>query len=95
MYNNSSLRTSFPVLNGNKHKESNRSNNSASWSFFGWKAGKNDKEVRELNAEDGISPVEEFVFSVPRDPLLSPYLAHDSALSKFPPLKILVQLSLK
>ncbi|XP_045536830.1 hormone-sensitive lipase isoform X2 [Papilio machaon] len=35
------------------------------------------------------SPSDEFIFSVPRDPLLSPYWADDDLLNKFPPVRIL------
>ncbi|CAF4875604.1 unnamed protein product [Pieris macdunnoughi] len=35
------------------------------------------------------SPSDEFMFSVPRDPVLSPYWAEDRLLKRFPPLRIL------
>lgn len=37
------------------------------------------------------SPTEEFVFDIPRDPLLSPFWAVDEVLSKLPPTHILVR----
>ncbi|XP_033232111.1 hormone-sensitive lipase [Belonocnema kinseyi] len=85
LYKNSSLRSSFPVLNGNKDKD-NEESKSKSWSLFGWNSTKTNGET--FNEEE-INPLEEFVFSVPRDPLLSPYLASDNLLRKFPPVKIL------
>lgn len=38
------------------------------------------------------SPSDEFMFSVPRDPMLSPYWADDAVLRRFPPLRILVNI---
>ena len=34
--------------------------------------------------------MEEFIFTVPRDPYLSPYLAADHLLAQLPPVKMLV-----
>ncbi|XP_061718416.1 hormone-sensitive lipase [Cydia pomonella] len=42
-----------------------------------------------LDALIARSPSDEFIFSVPRDPLLSPYWADDQLLSRFPPCRIL------
>ncbi|KPI92481.1 Hormone-sensitive lipase [Papilio xuthus] len=42
-----------------------------------------------LDALIARSPSDEFIFSVPRDPLLSPYWADDDLLNKFPPVRIL------
>ncbi|XP_013192288.2 hormone-sensitive lipase [Amyelois transitella] len=49
-----------------------------------------DLAVRSnLDALIARSPSDEFIFSVPRDPLLSPYWADDQLLNKFPPVRIL------
>lgn len=87
LYKNSNLRTSFPMLNGSKGKDSEGSTSSKSWSLFGWNSKKSDDDKMDNSGER--SPLDEFVFSVPRHPLLSPYLASESVLSKFPPVKIL------
>ncbi|CAH0400219.1 unnamed protein product [Chilo suppressalis] len=42
-----------------------------------------------LDALIARSPSDEFIFSVPRDPFLSPYWADDRLLSRFPPVRIL------
>ncbi|KAL4715633.1 hypothetical protein ACJJTC_006212, partial [Scirpophaga incertulas] len=42
-----------------------------------------------LDALIARSPSDEFIFSVPRDPLLSPYWADEQLLNKFPPVRIL------
>lgn len=42
-----------------------------------------------LDALIARSPSDEFIFSVPRDPYLSPYWADDEILNKFPPVRIL------
>ncbi|XP_075976772.1 hormone-sensitive lipase isoform X2 [Anticarsia gemmatalis] len=42
-----------------------------------------------LDALIARSPSDEFIFSVPRDPLISPYWAEDHLLKKFPPVRIL------
>ncbi|XP_049875034.1 hormone-sensitive lipase isoform X2 [Pectinophora gossypiella] len=42
-----------------------------------------------LDALIARSPSDEFIFSVPRDPLLSPYWADDNLLRRFPPVRIL------
>lgn len=88
LYKNSNLRSSFPVLNGNKGKDGEGSTSSKSWSLFGWSSRKSDDDKMDDSGER--SPLDEFVFSVPRHPLLSPYLASESILSQFPPVKILV-----
>ncbi|XP_015180600.1 PREDICTED: hormone-sensitive lipase isoform X2 [Polistes dominula] len=64
-------------------------NNGKAWSFFGWPIGGDKREVRELDMERAKSPSEEFAFTVPKDPFLSPYLASDDILARFPPVKIL------
>lgn len=49
-----------------------------------------DAAVRtNLDALIARSPSDEFIFSVPRDPFLSPYWAEDHLLKKFPPVRIL------
>ncbi|KAJ0176026.1 hypothetical protein K1T71_008200 [Dendrolimus kikuchii] len=49
-----------------------------------------DLAVRtNLDALLARSPSDEFIFSVPRDPLLSPYWADDELLKMFPPVRIL------
>ncbi|XP_072931144.1 hormone-sensitive lipase isoform X2 [Epargyreus clarus] len=42
-----------------------------------------------LDALIARSPSDEFIFSVPRDPLLSPFWADDQLLKRFPPVRIL------
>lgn len=48
-----------------------------------------------LDALIARSPSDEFIFSVPRDPLLSPYWAQDHLLKMFPPVRILVRFTKK
>ncbi|XP_032688656.1 hormone-sensitive lipase isoform X2 [Odontomachus brunneus] len=60
-----------------------------SWSLFGWSFGKNSKETRQLDVENGKSPLVELNFTIPRDPFLSPYLAPDDTLVHLPPIKLL------
>jgi hypothetical protein len=43
-----------------------------------------------LDTNVAKSILEEFQFHVPKDPLLSPYLAADDVLKEFPPVKIIV-----
>ncbi|KAK2576142.1 hypothetical protein KPH14_007471 [Odynerus spinipes] len=64
-------------------------NNGKAWSLFRWPLSRDKREIRELDIEKGKSPSEEFVFTVPRDPFLSPYLAPDDLLARLPPIKIL------
>jgi len=93
MYRNSGFAsTSSPVArNGSVSRNGNSSGQSnKSWSLFGWSFGRsNSKDSRELNMENAISS-EEFVFTIPRDPFLSPYFAPDNMLANIPPIKILV-----
>lgn len=74
-------------INGNSSGQSNKS-----WlkkSLFGWSFGRrSSKDSRELNMENTISS-EEFAFTIPRDPFLSPYLAPDNMLANIPPITIL------
>ncbi|XP_024937022.1 hormone-sensitive lipase isoform X2 [Cephus cinctus] len=90
MYRNSGFGNSSTMANGSSTKESDYTNGDKTWSFFGWGLGKTNKESRELDIEDSKSPSDEFVFSVPRDPLLSPYLAPSHILQRLPPIKILI-----
>lgn len=46
--------------------------------------------VKVLDGEKKKNILEEFKFSVPKDPYLSPYCADDESLRKLPPVKILV-----
>ncbi|KOX80857.1 Hormone-sensitive lipase [Melipona quadrifasciata] len=69
--------------------ENNASKNDKSWSFFGWSLSGRHRESRELDIENVKSPMEEFIFTVPRDPYLSPYLAADHLLAQLPPVKML------
>jgi len=39
---------------------------------------------------ENVISFEEFVFTIPRDPFLSPYFAPDNMLANIPPIKILV-----
>lgn len=57
--------------------------------IFGFSLGK--EKTQELDLLDLKSPVDDFVFTVPHDPLLSPYRAADSILKHLPPTKILVR----
>ncbi|XP_071566155.1 hormone-sensitive lipase isoform X2 [Temnothorax nylanderi] len=92
MYRNSGLAsTSSPAArNGSVSRNGNNSGQSnKSWSLFGWSFGRrSSKDSRELNMENAISS-EEFVFTISRDPFLSPYLAPDNMLANMPPIKIL------
>ncbi|XP_076246671.1 hormone-sensitive lipase [Calliopsis andreniformis] len=60
-----------------------------SWSLFGWSLKGNHRESRELDIENTKIPLEDFVFTVPRDPFLSPYLASDNLLAQLPPIALL------
>lgn len=92
MYRNSTgLASSSPVANLSVSRDDNISGSDKSWSLFGWSfGGRSNKETKELDTENSRTPVEEFVFTVPRDPFLSPYLAPDNMLIRMPPIKLLV-----
>lgn len=89
MYRNSSIHTSAPVLNNYNGTDDSTPKNGKAWSFFRWPLNGDKRELRELDTGKGKSPSEEFVFTVPRDPFLSPYLASDDLLARLPPTKIL------
>ena len=97
MYKNIGFRSS-PATTGNEvpvRNECDSTGADKSWSLFGWSLGRDSRESREsreLDAESAKSPSEEFVFHVPRDPLLSPYLASDSILARMPPIKIVASI---
>ncbi|XP_029039585.1 hormone-sensitive lipase [Osmia bicornis bicornis] len=82
------LNSSTHVGNGAVNTDNN-SKHDRSWSFFGWSLTGRHRESRELDIENVKSPLEEFVFTVPRDPFLSPYLAADNLLAKLPPVTML------
>lgn len=93
-YKNAAARLSPSLANGVNHDYDNYSDSNTSVGFFGLTFGKSIKKLRELDDEDAKSPSEEFVFTVPRDPLLSPYRISDDILRKLPPIKILVSINL-
>jgi hormone-sensitive lipase len=45
----------------------------------------------ELDQMLDLDPTEEFRFTVPKDPYLSPYFATDDILKQLPPVKIIVR----
>ncbi|CAH1728739.1 unnamed protein product [Chironomus riparius] len=47
------------------------------------------EEEEEIKSKTSIKAVEDFSFTVPKDPLLSPFYASDEILKEFPPIKIL------
>ncbi|KAG6803591.1 hormone-sensitive lipase isoform X1 [Apis mellifera caucasica] len=89
LYRNCGTNTSTHIGNGTISEDNNISKNDRSWSFFGWSLSGRHKESRELDTENIKSPLEEFIFTVPRDPYLSPYLASDNLLAQLPPIKML------
>lgn len=91
MYRNSGTASiSSPVAeNGSVSRNGNVSGQSdKSWSLFGWSLGRNNKDVRQLDMKNGSW--EEFIYTIPKDLFISPYLASDDMLAHIPPLKILV-----
>lgn len=89
LYRNCGTNASTHIGNGTINTENNISKNDKSWSFFGWSLSGRHKESRELDIENAKSSMEEFIFTVPRDPYLSPYLAADHLLAQLPPVKML------
>lgn len=90
MYRNSGTASiSSPVAeNGGVNRDGNISGQSdKSWSLFGWSLGRNNKDVRQLDM-NSKPPWEEFLFTVPQDLFMSPYLASDDMLIHIPPMKI-------
>ncbi|KAH0533776.1 hormone-sensitive lipase isoform X1 [Cotesia glomerata] len=88
-YKNAAARLSSSSANSVANNYDNYSDSNTSVGFFGLSFGKSNQKLRELDDEDSKSPSEEFVFTVPRDPLLSPYRSSDDLLRKLPPTKIL------
>lgn len=96
MYRNSGFASSSSHVaqNGSGSRDGNISEQSnKSWSLFGWSLSRKNS-IRELDLENAKSPSEEFVFTVPKDPFLSPYLAPDNVLAHMPPIKLLVRVCL-
>ncbi|OXU23851.1 hypothetical protein TSAR_010329 [Trichomalopsis sarcophagae] len=91
MYKNTRLGSSVPILNSANSGDSNGVNEPRSWSFFGWNSNKDNKNKapRHLEMNGGRNPSEEFAFTVPKDPYLSPYRASNDLLKRLPPIKIL------
>ena len=91
MYKKTSIGTSVPIFNSANSQSESHSNgmtSSKSWSLFRW--SKDNKMARRLEGEPGRRPSEEFLFTVPKDPSLSPYRASEELTKKLPPVKILV-----
>ncbi|XP_063977134.1 hormone-sensitive lipase [Diachasmimorpha longicaudata] len=57
--------------------------------FFGFPVPRSGSRIRELDTTCSKSPTEEFVFTVPKDPYLSPYRHTDEVLRQLPPCKII------
>lgn len=89
MYRNSGINASTHVGNGSINADENISRSSKSWSLFGWSRNKAHRESRTLDIETVQSPFDEFLFTVTRDPFLSPYFAPDNVLAQLPPIKML------
>lgn len=89
LYRNCGTNASTHIGNSTISTENNILKNDKSWSFFGWSLSGRHKESRELDIENAKSSMEEFIFTVPRDPYLSPYLAADHLLAQLPPVKML------
>ncbi|XP_014205490.1 hormone-sensitive lipase isoform X1 [Copidosoma floridanum] len=92
MYKNSGLGPSVPILNSTSGDSSNGIDNETTktWSFFGWNLHKdNNRANRHLGVDNDSFPWDEFQFTIPSDPHLSPYRASDDLLKKLPPVKIL------
>lgn len=88
LYRNSGI--SAAAYAGSDSIENNMMRSERSWSLFGWSLKGGHRESRELDIDNGKSPLDEFVFTVPRDPFLSPYLASDNLLKQLPPIALLV-----
>ncbi|XP_076636553.1 hormone-sensitive lipase [Colletes latitarsis] len=89
LYRNSSSNAAAYMGNGTVSADNNISENGKPWSFFGWSLRGRHRESRELDVDNLKSPLEEFTFTVPRDPFMSPYLAPDNVLAQLPPIKML------
>ncbi|XP_029176353.1 hormone-sensitive lipase-like isoform X2 [Nylanderia fulva] len=62
-----------------------------SWSLFRWFLDRrNNKNIRQLDTKNAKTPLEEYVFTIPKEDLLiHPCLVSDNILVKFPPTKIM------
>ncbi|KZC05122.1 PREDICTED: hormone-sensitive lipase [Dufourea novaeangliae] len=90
LYRNSGINPATYIGNSAISTDNNIPRNGKSWSFFGWSLkGREHRESRELDIENVKSLLDEFVFTVPRDPFLSPYLAPDNLLAQLPPIAML------
>ncbi|XP_031830547.1 hormone-sensitive lipase [Nomia melanderi] len=89
LYRNSGINAAAYIGNSTVSTNNDVSKNGRSWSLFGWSFRGKHRESRELDIETVKCPVEEFIFTVPRDPFLSPYLAPDNLLAQLPPIAML------
>ncbi|XP_054014133.1 hormone-sensitive lipase [Hylaeus anthracinus] len=89
LYRNSGTNAAAYIGSDTVSMDNNISGNGKSWSLFGWSLRGRHKQSRELDIETVKSPLEEFTFTVPKDPFISPYLAPDNLLSQLPPVKML------
>ncbi|KAL7292247.1 hypothetical protein TKK_0014193 [Trichogramma kaykai] len=91
MYKKSRIGSSVQMINGARGDDEQSSNGTSSakpWTLFRWQKS-SKAPTRRLEAEPGKNPSEEFVFSVPKDPRLSPYRASEDLLKRLPPIKML------
>lgn len=89
LYRNCGTNNSNHIGNGTVAADKDVSRNGRPWTFFGWSLTGRHRESRELDIEHAKSPLEEYIFTVPRDPYLSPYLASDNLLAQLPPVKLM------
>nr|XP_033325871.1 hormone-sensitive lipase isoform X1 [Megalopta genalis]XP_033325873.1 hormone-sensitive lipase isoform X1 [Megalopta genalis] len=89
LYRNSGINPAAYMGNSAVSTNNAISRNGRSWSLFGWSLTGKHRESRELDIENIKNFSEEFMFTVPRDPFLSPYLAPDNLLAQLPPISML------
>ncbi|XP_015118314.1 hormone-sensitive lipase [Diachasma alloeum] len=88
LYKNVSFKKSTTSMADQSANDFDNSDGKGTSSFLGFPFGRSGSSVRELDTACTKSPTDEFVFTVPKDPYLSPYRHSDEVLSQLPPCKI-------
>lgn len=90
LYKNVNFRKPAPASQMNN--DLNHSEENGTSGFFGFSFGRSASQSRELDSCGARSPTQEFMFTVPDDPYLSPYRHPDWVLKQLPPCKIVVSI---
>lgn len=91
IYKNATLKAPGFLTSSQSQGECSKTQADNNTGIFGFKFSTGEQNPKEIDLIDVKSPSDDFSFTVPRDPLLSPYRTPDDILRHLPLTKILVR----